>query len=735
MQAPGQLAADRGFRPDLEGLRGIAILLVLAFHAGLPFSGGGFVGVDIFFVLSGYLITGLLLREREQSGRVDLRRFYARRARRILPASLVFIVATLAISALVVAPLDLPGIAADAVASALSVGNIRFALEASDYFSQDGMPSPLLHYWSLGVEEQFYLVWPAILILASRGRRSRCVVSLTLGLLLLASFAAAFALTEISAPWAFYSLPSRAWQLALGGLLAVWEAWHARLPGWALGSVGMFGLAAMLAAAVVIDPATPYPGLAAVLPSVGAAAVVVGGSRGPARALLTLPPIRFLGRISFSLYLVHWPILVLPAANLAIGDGLPLEARVGLALGSVAVAAASYRWIEQPFQRGLRLTVTPTRTLAAAGAAIAIAALVSASVGIGVSQSLRWGAPTLVSAAATAAPTPSPAVVQPTPSPERHPAASLHTSTTPPAPTAPAPTPQPSAASPEPTPTEPLDLPAPEGPIPLPPDVRPALADVRDDKEALGRCLLDYPITRPRDCQFGTEGGQTTVALVGDSHAAQWFPALERIAADEGWRLVTFTKVSCRFVDVRQYARLLKRDYVECDEWRERVVASLVKLQPNLVIVAATRALESIEKADGDPTRQGLAMARLLVRIPGRIAILVDTPQSVHDVPACLSRHPDDTTECETSRQAAFGWRRLLLERVAATASQATIVDLSHQICPRDPCPAVVDGMIVYRDNHHLTATFAASLAGELRRALPEPSGSGPVNLGTPASS
>jgi hypothetical protein len=149
-------------------------------------------------------------------------------------------------------------------------------------------------------------------------------------------------------------------------------------------------------------------------------------------------------------------------------------------------------------------------------------------------------------------------------------------------------------------------------------------------------------------------------------------------------------------------------------------VQRLESLRPDLVIVAVTRALKPIEAADNDPRRQGEAMARLLRRIPGRIAILVDTPQSRYDVPSCLSRNLADTTRCETSRRAAFGWRHLLLERTAAEASGAAMVDLSHRICPRDPCPVVLDGMIVYRDSHHLTATFATSLAGDLEAALPD---------------
>src|SRR5512140_439474 len=208
------------FRPDLEGLRGVAILLVLLFHAGVPGFDGGFVGVDVFFVLSGFLITGLLIRERERSGRIHLAAFYTRRARRILPAAAVVLVLTTAAAWFFMAPLDMPRVADDAVASALSIGNIRFAINATDYFGTDLVPSPILHYWSLGVEEQFYLVWPALLILATRFGRPRTAATATLAIVTVVSFVAAFLLTDAAQAWAFYSLPTRAWQLALGGLLA-----------------------------------------------------------------------------------------------------------------------------------------------------------------------------------------------------------------------------------------------------------------------------------------------------------------------------------------------------------------------------------------------------------------------------------------------------------------------------------------------------------------------------------
>jgi peptidoglycan/LPS O-acetylase OafA/YrhL len=322
-RAPGAGEKDN-FRPDIEGLRGIAVLLVVLYHAGTLSNSslqipGGFIGVDLFFVISGFLITGLLIRERERTGKVSFSRFYARRVRRILPAAAVVLVVTLVIAYQLVALSSRAAVMEDGAASAVSIANIRFAM-TTDYFNPTNNSfSPFLHFWSLGVEEQFYFIWPALLALVA-WRRPRLGAAVALTAVVIVSFAASVIVTQSSPATAFYMLPTRAWQLAAGGLLALGVGSLARTPqvirvavGQALSIAGWVALAALVWVALTLDSKTvPYPGTAALLPTLAGVVLIAAGAEqaGPG-AVLRLMPIRFLGKISYSLYLWHWPILIL----------------------------------------------------------------------------------------------------------------------------------------------------------------------------------------------------------------------------------------------------------------------------------------------------------------------------------------------------------------------------------------------------------------------------------------
>ena len=651
MKAPSSAAE---FRPDIEGLRGIAILLVLLFHAGLPWTPGGFVGVDVFFVISGFLITGKLWRESQQPGGWNITRFYAWRIRRLLPAALVAIAVITLVGLLLAAPLDRSELAADGAASALSIANMRF-IGSVDYFAATTSPSPFLHFWSLSVEEQFYLVWPALIVLLTwRGGSSRrLIVALLIGVV--ASFALSIWLTDASPARAFYLLPTRVWQLGVGGLLAlIGVAGTSRRAG----ALAWAGLAAVAVAGVALTAEIPYPGLAALLPTAGAVALLYGGAApsGPMR-LLAAAPLRFLGKISYSLYLWHWPLLVLPLMFLERAlTGVEIVASVAVAIG---VSWLSWRFVEQPFRYGDR----SRRATSWSAIRVGVAGILSVAL---FTQGLAAALPS------------SAVAVQPTPSPSGSPVAS-------------------------------------DGPITLPADLTPSLASARDDEERLrgDGCLAFERVTTPPNCEYGVKGSAITIALVGDSHASHWFPAIEAIALERGWRLVTFVKVSCSFTTLAQRNLALKREYRECTAFNEATVARLNQIKPALTIIVNRRTFRPIEE-NITSALAGAALGEMVARIPGATVILVDTPDPGRDVPACLSKHPSDIRACLFTQDDADNREIGVAERVAAEVSGAQLIDLTANICTEWPCSPISGSVLIYRDEDHMTETFSRSLAAPL---------------------
>jgi peptidoglycan/LPS O-acetylase OafA/YrhL len=347
-----------GYRPDLEGLRAIAILAVVGAHAGIPGLQGGFVGVDVFFVLSGFLITGLLSEEVRVSGRIDFAAFYVRRVRRLLPALLLMLVGSSILASVLLAPAEQPAQAIAAASAALWLSNIHFALAKLDYFSPASESNLFLHTWSLGVEEQFYLVWPALLALLALGTNRSVMRRWITGLLVvLAVSSLGCQIATYRAPAiAFYMMPVRAWQFALGGL--AWALvgggssgrvgdWVAKVPQ----LLGWLGLSAIILSACLFDRGMPYPGGYAWLPSIGAFLIAVvgavaGGTIGVG-SILSSSPMQAIGRISYSWYLWHWPILLLGRA-LGVGDNLPL--RLTWVFVSLVIAILSRTLVENPLR-------------------------------------------------------------------------------------------------------------------------------------------------------------------------------------------------------------------------------------------------------------------------------------------------------------------------------------------------------------------------------------------------
>lgn len=356
----GTAPVDRKFRPDVEGLRAVAIGLVVLFHAGVPGITGGFVGVDVFFVISGFVITGVLLRERAGSGRNSILTFYGRRARRIIPAATLVIIVTVLATYHWLGFILGGDTARDGRAAATFWVNFHFIATGTNYWSSQLPPSPLQNFWSLSVEEQFYVAYPALFIgigiIAIKRLHFRHRISLILAGAIIASFLWSILQTSSNGTAAYFSPFTRAWELALGALVVVNAQQLATIPRRVAAALTWAGIGGIVLAGFVYTSSTPYPGYAAALPVVSTAAVIAGGTAGiksGAEIVLRLPPFQWLGKISYSLYLWHWPLLIIPME--ISGHPLSLKDNMGWLVVALALSAATYFLIENPIRHAKRL--------------------------------------------------------------------------------------------------------------------------------------------------------------------------------------------------------------------------------------------------------------------------------------------------------------------------------------------------------------------------------------------
>jgi peptidoglycan/LPS O-acetylase OafA/YrhL len=683
---------QRHFRPDIEGLRAVAVIAVVLFHAGLPGVGGGFIGVDVFFVVSGFLITGLLWREASGTGTVALARFYGARARRLLPAAATVLVATCAASAVLLPPLQARSVIGDGIASALYVGNYRFAISGTDYLASDAPPSPLQHYWSLGVEEQFYLLWPALIIgtawLITRAAqrtgttpaRSAAPYVLVLALLAAASFVISLSWTDSWPSWAFFSLPARAWELAAGGLVALTAGAWRQLPGPSAAVVGWGGLALIIVTCTQVGEATPYPGTTALLPVLGTALVIGAGCAtthlGVGR-FLSKPAMRSVGRLSYSWYLWHWPALLLAPA--LFGGDIGLAGRLAMVVVSFGLAILTLHLIENPVRFAPALRLSGERSLAVGGVLTAVAVCVGAV--------LLVMRPIPVGHGTAAAPV------------------------APPAPT------RPSAEAPPPMSVRDQVLAAVAKATefrPVPTNLTPPLGAIVKPDVFVNGCVLSWRDVEQPDCVSGDAGAPTTVALVGDSHAAMWHPALEPIAQERNWRLVTMSKVLCPLQDLPINSPYLGREFTECEQWRGDVLARLEKDRPALIILDMSRrygadfGFTSYDQAWLDSTTR---LVQRLRATEANVLVLGPLPDPHSTVPTCVSAHMDNAGECSPARSVALNDAGIAAEAAATAAGGGHFAGLSELFCTADRCPVIIGNTLVYRDDNHVTTEYARVLA------------------------
>ncbi|MFJ6774849.1 acyltransferase family protein [Kitasatospora sp. NPDC091257] len=520
----GQTRRRSAFRPDIEGLRGVAVLSVLAFHSAVPGLTGGFVGVDVFFVVSGFLITGLLV------GRpLGLWDFAARRARRILPAAATVLVATAVAGGALLDPLRGTDLARDLIASAGQFANWRFVGEQTDYLAAERDPSPLQHFWSLGVENQFYLLWGVLLLGLARylhGRRRTLAITLATVAVGGVSLALCLRWTATSAPLAYFSTGSRLWEFAAGACAALagpaLAARAERRPVVrTLRVLGWLGLAAVLTPVFLYDRNTPFPGTAALLPVLGTAAVLLAGhgTLGAADAgrLLATRPLRAAGRLSYAWYLWHWPVLTIAQARYG---PLPWSTLLALTAAAALPAWLTLRLVEQPLRYGS--SPAPRRGLAVGASALVIPLIAALTLGGGTVRALGDPAAGPVAAPAGAA----------------------------------------------------------DGPSLLAPGARvltltPSLARAREDFPPGKGCEIPLNADSSPRCLFGAEDSPDRIVLLGDSHAGQWISAGLALAEQRHWALEVLVKPGCPLATLTVRNNVLGRTFDECDRWRENTLTRL----------------------------------------------------------------------------------------------------------------------------------------------------------------
>jgi peptidoglycan/LPS O-acetylase OafA/YrhL len=685
-----------GFRSDIEGMRGIAVVLVLIYHAGATWLPGGYIGVDVFFVLSGFLITHGLVTELERRGTVSLRGFYARRFRRLLPAGTVVLLATVLTARVVASPMVAESVAIDGIWAAGWLANYRFVAVGLDYLATDMAESPLLHYWSLAVEEQFYVVWPllvlAIVKLAGRGRRPLII---GLGTLSLVSFAWAVFDSVNNPTLAYLSLHTRAWEMAAGALLAL-TGW--RLAGRTAAPLAWGAIVAVVASAAIFDATTSFPGPWAAVPVLGTVVMIAAGTArtNPARRLLDLAPLQRAGKLSYSLYLWHWPVLVL--AEHALRRPLTaVEAVACLAL-SWLLSEVSFVLVENPVRHAAPLLRSPGRSLSMGGS-LAAASLAISLVAATWAPSLtgRGEADWQVLAAMEVFGATSTDVVGKPPQ------------------GADAGTPPTVAAL-----QESLDwIMGQSGRLDaVPADLTPALDEAGDVLPAIYPDECMTPGVEPPECVYGDLDADRTMVLFGDSHAAHWFPPIEAAATAHGWRLVVIAKGGCPSAQIVIWRDGNRGD--ACDVWRDNALDRIARERPELVVVSNASHYEAytyegarLTGQDAANLAEGQAIVtdRIHERVPdARVVAFGPSARLPFVAPECLVRSLDEPGECTQARDDVVKQDLIDLQRAAADATGAEFVDTTRWTCNHEVCPLVVGDLLVYWDTHHLTVDFSTWL-------------------------
>lgn len=683
---PRRRSSGEGFRPDIQAMRAIAVVLVVIYHFWPTVLPGGYIGVDVFFVISGFLITAHLRQLAEGPRRLSLMGFYGRRIRRLLPASLLVLFLT-GIGILLWVPrphwpIDLGAV----VASAFYVENWFLAATATDYLSGSVAASnPAQHYWSLSTEEQFYLVWPLLILIAGAlvaRTGNRRITFWLLAVITAASFVTSVVWTASDPSVAYFATPTRAWQFGMGALLTFLpSSWVRGLPPWLRIGAVWLGLALMVVSAFTYGGVAAFPGWIALVPVVGALLVIAADQprgRLGLQPVAELAPVQRVGDWSYAIYLWHWPLLILIPIALG-GIALGNAGKAAIVIATFVLAWLTREYVEKPF---IRLGSTPAAR--AAPKRLERSTLLGALAGM-LAVALLAGPPLAVIDSESAAQREALAAAEETASPCFG-AASLTSDSCPPTGSA--------------------------------GDFVPGLLIAGRDQSALDGCQVAPG--SDHHCEFGPADG-TPVALVGDSHATQWLLAVEAAAEAYGWHVTTYLAGACPLFSPQP--GLPRSTVRDCARWQEETLARLVHDRYDYVLVSS-QAWEALEPMSNDPESasfheiadlmgtQYAAAWNELAAAGSQVIVIADTPNpnlaGVGDIPACLGTH--GASECTLPRDAALASNEPLAAGVQRSPAART-VDFTDVICPgAGDCPVVIGGVLVWSDGSHLTKTYVRTL-------------------------
>jgi peptidoglycan/LPS O-acetylase OafA/YrhL len=566
-----------------------------------------------------------LIREIERTGTINFKEFYARRFKRLLPTSFFVLAVTAVFSWLLIPATMRSSLGRDIIAAGLYVSNYLFAWWQADYQNLDATPSPVIHYWSLAVEEQFYLLWPLLILLffmvATKLKKKIALTALVAAVTAL-SFVFSIYQTETSPIWAFYSLPTRAWELGLGALLVLLPPIKTKK------LVGLLGFIFVIASAFIFNETTAFPGLNAVLPVLGTVMLIATINSWPPflNDVANSRLFQWLGEISYPLYLWHWPLLVLPSTYFA--RPLAVYERIIAIFATIVLADLTHRFIEEPFRKK---KILPTLVFKQS----AVITLVSVLIG------------TII----------------------------IFTS------------------------SDRINVSGINGAVSLAQiKARPLVYE--------DGCHANYAETKSDACEYAKLDSQKTMVLYGDSHAAQWFPALAEIASRSGYKLVSLTKSACPSVDVvrsDQGAFKMSR----CKKWREDSIQRIMKMKPDVLVMssfqyfAQPRQFQDRDKWWDDGQRKLLAQVK---NASPNLIYLTDTPHPARDIPACLANN--SISQCNKTERSKD-----------LSISGFEVIDPNSWLCSRT-CPAVKDGVVAYRDASHISVDIAIALIPRLTQAL-----------------